>query len=155
MMGTKLKSEINVRWTIRRDMPSILGIESDCFEHPWTEEEFLKALRSSNCIGMSAEVGKKDEFAGYMIYNLHRKRLELLRLAVAPSYHRCGVGTEMLNVLKGKLSSDRRNTISILIRESNLSAQLFFKSQGFVAVEVLRKHYDETGEDAYEMEYRF
>ena len=156
-METNQKTDVHIRWTIRRDMPSILGIENACFEHAWSEEEFIQALRNSNCIGMSSEVETRagDLFAGFMIYNLHRNRLELLNFAVSPNYHRRGVGSAMVDKLKSKLSSDRRNTITVLVRESNLSAQMFFKSHGFVAVEVLRNHYDENGEDAYEMEYRF
>lgn len=31
---------------------------------------------------------------------------------------------------------------------------LFFRSQGFRAIEVLRRHYDETDEDAYVLRFR-
>ncbi|HEV3083032.1 MAG TPA: ribosomal-protein-alanine N-acetyltransferase RimI, partial [Gemmataceae bacterium] len=39
------------------------------------------------------------------------------------------------------------------VRESNLPAQLFFKSQGFKAVRVLRRYYEDSGEDAYLLQY--
>ena len=39
------------------------------------------------------------------------------------------------------------------VRETNLSAQLFFANAGFRALSVLRNHYDDTLEDAYYMRY--
>jgi len=41
------------------------------------------------------------------------------------------------------------------IRETNLSAQLFFRALGFRAVSVLRDFYEDTPEDAYLMQYRY
>jgi ribosomal-protein-alanine N-acetyltransferase len=41
------------------------------------------------------------------------------------------------------------------IRETNLSAQLFFRDAGFRAISVLRSFYDDTPEDAYLMQYRY
>ena len=60
----------------------------------------------------------------------------------------------MVEKLIDKLSQQRRKEILLEVRETNLSAQLFFKEQGFRAVRVLRNHYDDTAEDAYVMRYR-
>jgi len=56
--------------------------------------------------------------------------------------------------LGGKLSQQRRKEIILEVRETNLMAQKFFRSQGFRAVCVLRDHYDDTQDDAYQMVYR-
>ena len=40
------------------------------------------------------------------------------------------------------------------VRETNLAAQLFFRSLSFRAVNVLHDFYDDTTEDAYVMQYR-
>ena len=39
------------------------------------------------------------------------------------------------------------------MRETNLSAQLFFRQQEFRAIKVLPKFYEDSGEDAFLMEY--
>ena len=57
--------------------------------------------------------------------------------------------------LIGKLSSQRRSRITLEVRETNLAAQLFFRSAGFRAVSVLRAFYEDTPEDAYLMQYRY
>ena len=45
--------------------------------------------------------------------------------------------------------------MTLEVRETNLAAQLFFRTQGFRAVSVLRSYYDDTPEDAYVMSYRY
>lgn len=75
--------------------------------------------------------------------------------AVSRSEQRTGVGTAMINRLKGKLSRDRRNRIVFEVRESNIPAQLFFKSQGFHAIEVLKGHYEDCNEDAYRFQHEY
>jgi ribosomal-protein-alanine N-acetyltransferase len=61
----------------------------------------------------------------------------------------------MVAKLVGKLSSHRRTRIALHVRESSLSAQLFFRVQGFRAAEVVREYFEDTAEDAYVMQYLF
>jgi ribosomal-protein-alanine N-acetyltransferase len=61
----------------------------------------------------------------------------------------------MAKKLITKLSHDRRSRIMLEIRETNLPAQLFFRTLGFRAVSVLRQFYEDTPEDAYLMQYRY
>ena len=143
---------VHIRWMIRRDMPAVLSIEEASFEFPWSEEEFIRCLRQRNCIGMVAE--KDDEVVGFMIYELHKNRLHLMNFAVAPNLRRCSVGAAMVDKLISKLSMDRRNRILLEVRETNLDAQLFFKSLGFRAISVVRDFYEDTTEDAYVMQFR-
>jgi ribosomal-protein-alanine N-acetyltransferase len=138
---------------IRRDMPAVLGIENKSFEFSWNEEDFIRCLRQRNCIGMVAE--ENDKVVGFMIYELHKTRLHILNFAVADESRRNGVGLAMVSKLLGKLSHERRNRIMLEVRETNLEAQLFFKSIGFKAVSVLRDFYEDSEEDAYLMQYRY
>lgn len=145
--------QAHIRWMIRRDMAEVLDIESESFEFPWTEEDFIRCLRQRNCIGMVAECD--NQVVGFMVYELNKTRLHLLNLAVARDFHRCGVGTQMMSKLIGKLSPQRRTRIVLEVRETNLRAQLFFRANGFRAVSVLRDYYEDTTEDAYLMQYRY
>src|SRR5438128_7630956 len=149
----KEQMRVHIRWMIRRDMPEVLQTEQESFEFAWTEEDFLRCLRQRNCIGMVAEQGER--VVGFMIYELHKAKLHILNFAVHPSYRRGAIGMQMVTKLISKLSSHRRTRITLEVRETNLAAQLFFRAQGFPGVKVLRAFYDDTGEDAYLMEYRF
>jgi ribosomal-protein-alanine N-acetyltransferase len=149
----KQEVRVHIRWMIRRDMPEVLTIEQHSFEFPWTEEDFIRCLRQRNCIGMVAEYD--DRVVGFMIYELNKNRIQVLNLAVDAEFRRRGVGTQMIAKLIGKLSSQRRTRIALEVRETNLAAQLFFRSSGFRAISVLRNFYEDTPEDAYLMQYRF
>jgi ribosomal-protein-alanine N-acetyltransferase len=142
----------HIRWMIRRDMPEVLVTEQESFEHSWSEEDFLRCLRQRNCIGMVAEQGEK--VVGFMIYELHKSKLHILNFAVHPEYRRTHVGSQMVAKLISKLSSHRRTRITLEVRETNLVAQLFFRKQEFKAMRVLRAYYEDTGEDAFLMQYR-
>src|SRR6476659_660683 len=148
----KEQVRVHIRWMIRRDMPEVLQTEQASFEFAWTEEDFLRCLRQRNCIGMVAEQGEK--VVGFMIYELHKAKLHILNFAVHPNWRRSNVGAQMVAKLISKLSSHRRTRITLEVRETNLHAQLFFRTQIFKAVRVLRSFYEDSGEDAYLLQYR-
>lgn len=100
---------------------------------------------------MVAEYGGR--VVGFMVYELHKARIELLRLAVRPEFRREGVGRRMVARLVGKLTW-MRDRVALHVRESCLDAQLFLRDCGFRAVDVVRGCYAETGEDAYRFVYR-
>lgn len=150
--SSSTKIDVQIRWMIRRDMPEVLDIEGQCFEFAWTEEDFLCCLRQRNCIGMVAE--RQERIIGFMIYELLKHQLHVLNFAVAPWARRQSIGTQMVDKLVHKLSQQRRHEIVLEVRESNLPAQLFFRSQTFLAANVLRGYYEDTTEDAYQMRYR-
>ncbi len=155
-MSTRTEKEqirVHIRWMIRRDMPEVLYTEQQSFDYPWTEEDFLRCLRQRNCIGMVAEQGEK--VVGFMIYELHKSKLHILNFAVHSEWRRSGVGSQMVAKLISKLSSHRRTRITLEVRETNLTAQLFFRKQDFRATRVLRSYFEDSGEDAFLMEYRF
>ena len=145
------RARIHIRWMIRRDMPEVLQIEQQSCEFGWTEEDFLRCLRQRNCIGMVAEHGEK--VVGFMIYELHKAKLHIMNFAVHAAWRRRAVGSQMVQKLVSKLTSHRRTRITIELRESNLGGQLFLRQQGFKAVEVLRRAYADTHEDAYVFAY--
>jgi ribosomal-protein-alanine N-acetyltransferase len=149
--GTK-KILVHIRWMIRKDLQEVLDIENESFEFPWNEENFIRCLRQRNCIGMVAE--HNNQVVGFTIYELAKTQIYVINFAVARQFRGFGVGTQLAEKLIGKLSLQRRNKIVLEVRESNLSAQLFFRKMGFRAVSILHDFYEDTPEDAYVMRYR-
>ncbi len=149
----KQEVRVHIRWMIRRDMAEVLKIESESFEFPWSEDDFIRCLRQRNCIGMVAE--HQDQVVGFMIYELNKSRLHVLNFAVAADFRRRGVGSQMIAKLVGKLSAQRRTRIVLEVRETNLPAQLFFRNAEFRATSVLRGYYEDSPEDAYLMQFRY
>lgn len=147
-----------IRWMIRKDMPEVLRIEEESFDHPWSEQTILDVLRQRNCIAMliqhKDETTGHNEIAGFMIYELHKTRLHLLDLAIARKHRRKGLGTQLMQKLVGKLSAVRRSSLVVEVCERNMTAQMFFRELGFKAVRVIRGHYEITNEDAYQFVWR-
>ncbi len=153
MSTTKVTAKhYDVCWMIRGDMPEVCAIEGQSFEFPWTEEEFIRCLRQRDTIGSVVRID--DRVVGFMVYSLYPKRLHLLSLAVHPEYRRHGVGHAMATKLISKLAFQRRNRIVCEVRESNLVALNFLKKAGFLATGILKDHYEDSDEDAYQMMYR-
>lgn len=143
--------DIHVRWMIRRDMPEIMEIENASFDFPWPEDEFHRVLRQRGCVGIVAEYSEK--VVSHMFYRLHRTRIDLLSLAVHPDCRHNGVGTRMLDKLRSKMAGER-NKIAALVRETNLGALLFFKSNGWRAIDLRRGYYSGLcEEDAIDIRY--
>lgn len=142
---------VQIRWMIRRDMPEVLDIEHQCFEFPWSDQNFIDFLRKRNGMNLVAEI--EDRVVGFIMYELHKDRLHIRNFAVDEQFRRCGIGKSMIEKLKNKLSDQRRTHIALEVRETNVPAQLFFRRMGFRATNVLRDFYEDTTEDAYAMEY--
>lgn len=149
-MGERL--DVQIRWQVRRDLPQVLEIERESFETPWTDDDFESCTRQRNVIGNVAE--NNHRIVGFMVYQLHKARLEILNFAVASEFRRREVGKQMIQRLVDKLSQQRRTEIRVAIRESNLPAQQFLRAMSFRAAAVDRKHYEDTGEAAYHFVYR-
>ena len=143
----------SIEWMCRRHMPEVLAIEAASFDYPWDEREFQRILRQRDCLGMVAE--HDDRVVGFMLYELSKHAIHVLDFATAPEIRRRGVGTQMVQRLVRKLSSQRRTRIVLKVRETNLAAQLFFRARGFRAIAVVHGWYEETPEDAYRFQYRY
>jgi [ribosomal protein S18]-alanine N-acetyltransferase len=145
--------QLRIDWMKRGDMPAMLQIEWASFETPWFEEDFVRCLRQRNCIGQVAR-NSSGRLLGFVIYEVAKTRFQLLNLAVDVTDRRRGVGRQMIDKLKDKLSLGRRPRIKMEVRETNVTAQLFFRALGFRCVNTLRDYYEETSEDAYVFQYR-
>jgi ribosomal-protein-alanine N-acetyltransferase len=137
----------NIRWLVRRDLTDIINIEQLSYEVAWTKQDFERQLQHKNCIGLVATL--KEDIVGYVIYMLHKERIEVINMAVHPKYQKQGIGTTILEKIKNKLGN-KRNRMTVDIEEYNLIAQLFLKSNGFLATRT-NKYSDSA--DSYEMEF--
>lgn len=143
--------DVYIRWMIWRDVPAVLEIEQASFEFPWHEDELVRCLMHFNVIGMVAEVD--GQIGGYVIYALLSDRIDVLNVAVHPAHRRQRLGTLMMRKLINKLSLYKRTRLELVVRETNLPAQLFFRSCGLRAIDILRGYYEEINEDAYLMQF--
>lgn len=140
----------HIRWMIRRDMPEILQIEKFNVGPVWEEEDFLKTLRQRNCIGMVAE--KNDTVIGFMVYELHRQKLEILKMAsLAPG--ETPVLRQLIFKLKSKLSSHRRTRLEFIVPLKNLPLLKLLARENFKAVANYDDYYENYESDGVKMQF--
>jgi ribosomal-protein-alanine N-acetyltransferase len=135
---------------IQRDLPEVVAISRSTRE-PWDAEGFRAHLKERSTIAMVAELGER--VVGYVVYELLPNSLRLITVAVDPHMLRRGIGSVMLRRLISKLDGHRRALITTDVRETDVHAQHFLRSLGFLATNVWRDFYEDTREDAYSMEY--
>lgn len=138
-------------WIVRDDMPEILAIERASYAFPWSEQDFLEALLERGCIGVVAKMGQR--VAGFVLYDTRLRSLEIVNLAVVPDLRRRGIGRQLIEFLKEKLSQAGRNELVTCVGDDSLDAQLFLRKQGFLATAIMRNHFAEHDGDAYLMKY--
>lgn len=151
MSGSIQMATTYIRWMIRRDLDAVVAIEKESFEFPWSKEEFRIALRQGSCIAMVAE--RNEEVIGYVVYERTRPRLTVLNLAVRERSRRLGIGSEIIQKLKDKIDLHRSMTIELDIRESNLGAQCFARSNGLRCNKILANWFYQCDEAAYRFEF--
>jgi len=144
--------QVQVRWMVRRDFAHVLAIEQECFEFPWTAEEFLQCLQQPNCLGMVAE--HEGRIVGFVIYETPKSRIFVTNIATDPEYQRHGIARQMIQKLVTKMIYQRRHKIGIEIRETNLPALLCFRALGFRTALIRKNFYEDQSEDAYVLQYR-
>lgn len=142
----------SLRWMVRSDMDRVIEIERACFDDPWTKEDLAQCNSKPSCVGMVAE--RDGVIVGFMMIEISRLEIDVINFAVDPAAQRSGIGSEMVAMLKSHLSPDRRKQVSVYVREANLDAQLFFRSQGFRVVEILDDFWDNCDEQAYLFIYK-
>lgn len=144
-----------IRWMIHTDLPEVVKIEkSSRATNHWVKEDFIHFMKQKSVIGMVIEIVDSKKIVGFMIYELMSSRINLLNLCIHPEFRGQDLGTSLILKLYSKLSIQGRQKVVAEVRETNLDGQLFFKRMGFVATEVLRAYFEDSGEDAFVMEYK-
>lgn len=119
----------------------------------WTEEDFCYVMGQPNHLGLVA-IDNNELVVGFAIYQLSEDKIHICNMAVHPDYTRMGIGTLLLNKLKSKLRNNRREKLETDVRETNMRACYFLRSQGFKATDVIRNWYETPQyEDAYKFQY--
>lgn len=128
-------------------------IERFCFEDPWSEDLWMHYLPQTFALFES------DQLLAYAQCSIVLEEAELLRIAVAPSVRRRGIGKQMMSELLCRLQQQGVERMMLEVRESNAAAIALYTTSGLM-LEGRRKHYyviEQTGqyEDALLMGINF
>ena len=140
-----LQTEVRLRRFVESDLPQVLVIEQASFLLPWKGEFFLKELSLSHGWLWVAE--KEGTIVGYVCGWFVADEGEILKVAVHPSYRRCGVGKFLVEKAIGIAGHHGIRTLHLEVRVSNAKAIALYKLYSFREVGRRRRYY-ENGEDA-------
>jgi ribosomal-protein-alanine N-acetyltransferase len=138
-MDIEQKNEVAIRFIANFDeINEISRIDSFCFLNHCRKEFIERFLRNKNAF-ISVAV-KNNEIVGFLIYYVKNDNYYIFRLAVHPDHRQERIATKLVNKLINKLGILKKN-IHIVIKESNLDAQLFFKKLNFNLVNTKKDYF--------------
>ncbi len=150
----------NIRKMTPADLPQVLAIERQCFEEPWSKKVFLQSMemgKSAFCLVATLQ----ERVVGFIIawyippYSEEPSELHIHNIAVAPMMQRQGIGKQLLlQTVEGAIEDSRDVClVSLEVRESNTSAQGFYRALGFGVTGIRPRYYNDEG--ALLMEARY
>ena len=134
----------------RRDLRTLLRIESVVFPEPWSPEVFSSelALRKGRLYRAAWE---GDQLAGYIGFMMLDDEAHMTTIATAPDHQRRGVATTMIVECLRTLRAQGIKHVSLEVAANNEPAQALYRRFGFAPVGVRKNYYPVTGQDALVM----
>ena len=146
-MAELLDDTHKLRWMGRSDLAACAELDFDSSQFPNTTKDLKVFLDDNHTIGMVVTVDEK--VVGFMLYRRHKLSLELVYMVVDIRLRRHGIGKIMTTNLISRLDQPGRNRLIAYVRETQLEAQLFLRSQNLKCIKVLRSYFTDTHEDGY------
>jgi ribosomal-protein-alanine N-acetyltransferase len=126
-----------------RDLEAVAAIQAaSAHAAHWPAGDYLQHQFSvAECEGV---------VAGFLVWRrVSDDQCEILNLAVAPEFRRRGIARALL----APLLNLRDAEVFLEVRESNMTARLFYNSMGFQEVSVRKLYYDFPAESAIVMKF--
>lgn len=127
------------------DLAQVVAIETQVYPDPWLPQMFASIWQSEHV--HAVKVVRAGELAGYLIYGQVVPDVEIMNIAVAPTFQRQGVAQELLQWLCADVKTHGCESIFLEVRTSNVAAQALYQRHGFETIGT-RPQYYANGEDA-------
>ena len=134
-------------------IPALAELEKQCFPQPWSEKALSDELNNPSAVFRVALID--GEVAGYvgMLHVLDEG--DICNVAVFDSFRRQGVATALIQDLLDYAAEKKLSFITLEVRESNVGAQKFYETMGFVNIGIRKNFYDDPKEHAVLMNRYF
>jgi len=128
------------------DIGAVFELEHEVITPSWSAAQISSELKIAGSLHFVAE--QRSALLGYIFFRICGNEAELLRIGVAPSKRRSGVGGALLAYGVTELMEKKVEHCFLEVRSSNRNAQLFYESSGFYRCGVRPKYYSKPSEDA-------
>lgn len=133
----------------RDDIQAIAMLEKRIFASPWSENALLSELLNPRARYVVLERG--GEIIAYAGCWLVYEEAHVNNVAVAPKYHRRGLGERIMRELARVVFSEGGTSMTLEVRASNGAAQSLYAKLGFTQRGRRKKYYSDNQEDALVM----
>lgn len=129
------------------DVPRVMEIESEVYDHPWTEGIFSDCIR----VGYSCWVYEiESQIEGYALISIAANEAHILNICVAKDYQGQGFGKKLLYKILDVAEQSDVDSVFLEVRDSNTVAIQLYEQEGFNRIGLRKAYYpaDEDREDA-------
>jgi [ribosomal protein S18]-alanine N-acetyltransferase len=150
--GLEPLEEVEIRRLSYTDLPQVIAIERTVFPTPWSLAMFVLELskQSGVCLAAMAPADRGRRLVGYVICSRYETVWHVMNIAVDISCQNMGVASALLAELYERVE-DPRARFTLEVRRTNEVAIRLYEREGFRAVGVRRRYYQDNGEDALVM----
>jgi len=127
------------------EIPSVLSIEEQNSDYPWSQLQFTTSIENSNNLCYCRSLNGKT--IGYLIAMLAEDTADILNIGIDTDFQRKGYGTALLNHLIEELRKRDIGEIFLEVRAGNKSAIQFYKRQGFEEISVRKNYYTKNSKN--------
>jgi [ribosomal protein S18]-alanine N-acetyltransferase len=130
------------------DLDAVLAIEAESFTSPWTREMYVAELENVGVSFCYLARNESGDILGFCSFWRVLDELHINNLAVAPTYRRRGIGTELLTHVLNEGARLGAYRATLEVRRSNEVARHLYEHLGFATAGVRRAYYTNPVEDA-------
>ena len=127
------------------EIPSVLSIEEQNSDYPWSQDQFTTSIENSNNLCYCLSFNGKT--IGYLISMLAVDTADILNIGIDHDFQRKSYGTALLNHLIEELRKRDIGEIFLEVRAGNKSAIQFYKRQGFEEISVRKNYYTKNSKN--------
>jgi [ribosomal protein S18]-alanine N-acetyltransferase len=145
-------SQVEIRRLTYTDLPQVIAIERRAFPTAWSLAMFVLELSKSSgiCLAAMLPAERSRRLVGYLICSRYDTVWHVMNVAVDPDRRREGVASTLLAELYARVG-DAQARFTLEVRCSNHPAIHLYEREGFRAVGMRRRYYQDNGEDALVM----
>ena len=132
------------------DVPAVHRLEEAIFSMPWSEKDFVYEM-TENKVARYLVIEEAGEIIAFAGAHIILDQAHVTNIAVRQDCRGRGLGRMITYALMQYASNLGAEYLTLEVRQSNAAAQNLYKSLGFVKVNVRKRYYEDTGEDAWLM----
>ena len=135
-------------------MSNLVDLETECFAHPWTLDNFEEYYNNSSA-NFYVAVDDDGTVVGYIGSYTVMDESSITNIAVTESARKLGVGTALVEKVLAIAELNRVSFVTLEVRYSNAPAIGLYKKLGFQIEGTRPGFYRDPDEDALIMTKRF